>query len=110
MAGDYQIRILLDDEKVKKLEELGLANHISEESAEKAIKVPQPQKNQRKFNKAFSKAILNEQTGEVNGFPQEAADLLFDSIIEYKTLDVMHLFLMKAFKPLAGKELRSRVH
>jgi hypothetical protein len=110
MASDSIITIVLDDEKVKKLEEVGLANHISEESGGKALKVPLPQKNQRKFKKAFSTAILNDQTGEVDKFPEDAAALLFDSVIEHKTVEVMHLFLLKAFKPLAGKELRHRVH
>ena len=110
MATDCFITIILDDEKVKKLEEAGLANYISEEGGGKAIRVALPEKNKRKFSKAFPKTVLNDQTGQVEAFPEEAANLLFDSIIEYKTLDVMHLFLMKAFKPLVGKELRHRVH
>jgi hypothetical protein len=110
MASDYLITIMLDDEKVKKLEECGLAKHISEQGGGKVIKVALPQKNQRKFKKAFPKAIFNEQTGEVDKFPEDAADMLFDSIIENKTAEIMHLFLLKAFKPLAGRELRHRVH
>ncbi len=110
MASDFFITITLDDEKVKKLEEVGLSNHITEESGGKAIKVPLPQKNQRKFKKAFPKAILNEQTGGVDKFPEDATAILFDSVREHKTVEVMHLFLLKAFKPLAGKELRHRVH
>jgi hypothetical protein len=74
------------------------------------ITVMLPEKNQRKFRKAFKDAVLNDQTGEVDNFPQEAADLLFDVVIENKSAEVMHLFLMKAFKPLAGKELRRAMH
>ena len=110
MARDYVITIMLDDEKVKKLEEVRLSNHITEESGGKAIKVPLPQKNQRKFKKAFPQVILNDQTGEVDKFPEDAAAMLFDSVIEHKTVELMHLFLLKTFKPLAGKELRHRVH
>jgi hypothetical protein len=110
MAKDYLINVFLDDEKIKKLQEAGLGDHITEVAGKKVIEVTLPQKNQRKFSKAFPKATLNDQTGEVVDFPEDAANLLFDVIIENKMLDVMHLFLMKAFKPLEGKPLRARVH
>ena len=110
MAKDYLINVFLDDEKIKKLEEAGLGDHITEAAGKKAIKVTLPQKNQRKFGKAFAKAVLNDQTGEVDGFPEDAANLLFDVVIENKQMDVMHLFLMKAYKPLAGKALRRAIH
>ena len=110
MARDYLIKIFLDDEKTKKLEEAGLGGHITEVDGKKVIEVTLPQKNQRKFGKAFPKAVLNDQTGEVDGFPEDAANLLLDVVIENKTVEVMHLFLLKAFKPLAGKELRRAIH
>jgi len=110
MARDYIVKIVLDDEKIKKLEEAGLGGHITEVDGKKAIKVTLPQKNQRKFAKAFPNAALNDQTAEVDDFQEDASNLLFDVVIENKTVEVMHLFLMKAFKPLAGKELRRAVH
>jgi len=110
MARDYLIKISLHDEKIKKLEEAALGNHITEVDGKKVIKVTLPQKNQRKFGKAFAKAVLNDQTGEVDDFPEDAANLLLDVVIENKTVEVMHLFLLKAFKPLAGKALRSAIH
>ncbi len=110
MARDYLIKISLDDEKIKKLEEAGLGEHITEVAGKKVIKVTLPQKNQRKFGKAFAKAVLNDQTGEVDGLPQDATNLLLDVVIENKTVEVMPLFLMKTFKPLAGKELRRPIH
>lgn len=110
MAKDYLINVFLDDEKIKKLQEAGLGDHITEVAGKKVIEVTLPQKNQRKFSKAFPKATLNDQTGEVVDFPEDAANLLFDVIIENKTVEVMHLFLLQAFKPLEGKPLRARVH
>lgn len=110
MAKDFLINVFLDDDKIKKLEEAGLGEHLTEVDGKKAITVTLPQKNQRKFSKAFPKAILNEQTVEVDDFPEDAANLLFDLIIETKTVEVIHLFLMQAFKPLAGRPLRTRVH
>lgn len=110
MARDYLIKVPLDDEKIKNLEGAGLGDQITEVGGKKVIQVTLPQKNQRKFGKAFPKSVLNDKTGEVDGFPEDAANLLFDVVIENKTVDVMHLFLLKAFKPLAGKELRRAIH
>jgi hypothetical protein len=110
MARDYQISISLEDEKIKRVEEVGLSGHITEKGDNKEIRVTLPTKNQRKFRKAFPDAVFNDQTGEVDKFPEDAAAMLFDTVIEHKTLEVMHLFLLKAFKPLAGRELRHRVH
>jgi len=106
VAVDYTIKISLDDEKVKKLEEAGLGGSIKD----KVLEVPMPQKNKRKFAKAFPSAVLNDGTGEISGFPEESVDLLVDTIAENKMLEVMHFFLMKAFKPLAGKEIRRSIH
>ena len=110
MADEYLIKIFLDDEKTGRLSAAGLDSHIAEESGKKLITVTLLQKNQRKFRKAFKDAVLDDQTGEVDNFPKEAVDLLFDVVIENKSTEVMHLFLMKAFKPLAGKELRRAMH
>ncbi len=110
MANDYLIKIVLDDEKIKKLEEAGLGGHIADVGGKKVVKVALPDKNQRKFRKAFPETVLNDQAGEVDGLPEDATNLLFDVVIENKTVEVMHLFLMKAFKPLAGKALRSAIH
>ena len=110
MARDYIVKIVLDDEKMKKVEEAGLGDHITEVGGKKVVKVALPDKNQRKFRKAFPETVLNDQTGEVDDLPEDATNLLFDIVIENKTVEVMHLFLMKAFKPLAGKELRRAVH
>ena len=106
MAVDYAIKITLDDEKIKKLEEAGLGGNIKD----KVLEVPMPQKNKRKFVKTFPKVVLNDETGEISDFPEESVDLLVDTIAENKMLEVMHFFLMKAFKPLAGKEIRRSIH
>ena len=110
MANDCLIKIFLDDEKMRRLKEAGLDDHITEVEGRKVIEVTLPQKNQRKFGKAFPKAVLDDQTGEVDDFPEDTANLLFDVVVESKTVEVTDLFLMKAFKPLAGKELRRAVH
>jgi len=86
MARDYLVEIVLDDEKIKKFGETGLGDHITEIDGKKAIKVTLPQKNQRKFAKAFSKAVLDEQTGEVQDFPEDAVNTLFDKRFKNRTV------------------------
>lgn len=108
--ADYVINVFLDDEKINKLQEVSLGDQVVEVGGKKAVKVPLPDKNQRKFKKAFPQVVLNDQTGEVDNFPEDSADLLFDVVIENKNLDIMSFFLLKAFKPLAGKELRTSIH
>ena len=106
MAVDYTIKIMLDEEKIQKLEGAGLSGSIKD----KILAVPMPQKNKRKFIKAFPGAVLDDATGEITNFPEESVDLLIDTITENKMLEIMHLFLMKAFKPLEGKEIRRSIH
>ncbi|MBN2539826.1 MAG: hypothetical protein JXB09_07235 [Deltaproteobacteria bacterium] len=106
MTADYTIKITLDDEKIKKLEEAGLGDSIKN----KIIAVPMPQKNKRKFVKAFPNAVLDDAAGEITDFPEESVDLLIETIAENKMLEIMHLFLMKAFKPLEGREIRHSIH
>ena len=110
MATDYIINVFLDDEKISKLKEAGLGDQVTEVGGKKVVKVPLPDKNQRKFKKAFPQVVLNDQTGEVDNFPEDSVGLLFDVIMENKNLDIMSFFLLKAFKPLAGKDLRTAIH
>jgi len=110
MDRNHEIILPLDDDRLQRLEQAGLSHHISEVEGKKALKVPLPQKNQRKFKKAFPKTVLNEQTGQVDNFPEDAAAMLLDTIIEHKTPEVMHLFLLKTYKPLAGRAPRQKVH
>ena len=86
MATDYIINVSLDDEKMNKLKEVGLDDQVTEAAGKKVVKVPLPDKNQRKFKKAFPQAVLNDQTGEVDNFSEDSADLLFDVIMENKNL------------------------
>jgi hypothetical protein len=106
VSVDYTIKISLDDEKIQKIEGAGLGGSIKD----RILAVPMPQKNKRKFVKAFPNAVLDDATGEITDFPEESLDLLIDTIAENKMLEVMHLFLMKAFKPLEGKEVRRSIH
>jgi hypothetical protein len=42
--------------------------------------------------------------------PQKGENILMDFIVNMKTLDVMKAAIMKLYSPLAGKEIRSKIH
>ena len=51
--ADYYITICLDDEKIKKIEDAGLAGEIGEIDGKKAIQVGVTGKEQKKLVKGF---------------------------------------------------------
>ncbi len=103
--ADYFINIFLDEEKLAKVEEAGLADQIKEIQGKKAIQVAAREKDQKKLVKTYKVNFEANQTT----LPKEGEDMLFDMIIENRTLDIMKVFIAKAHKPLEGKEIRTRV-
>jgi len=108
MTGDYFITIYLDDEKVKQLQEVGLADEIGDVQGEKALRVGFTKKDHKKLAKTFPDLEFDASNACV--LPGESEDILFKMILDMKTLDVMKVYILKAYNPLAGKEPRSKVH
>jgi hypothetical protein len=108
MAADFAITIYMDDEKLKGLEEAGLAANVTEVQGKKAIQVPCTSKEQKKLTKSFPDLAFDASNACV--LPQEAEGMLFNMILDMKTLEVMKIYIMKAYNPLAGKEIRSKAH
>lgn len=106
--GDYYITIYLDDEKTKKLDEAGLAGQIKEVQGKKAIQVDVTSKEHKKLTKTFPDLSFDETNACV--LSEESEDMLFNMIIDMKTIDVMKVYIMKAYNPLAGKQPRTKVH
>jgi len=103
--GDYTINIFLKDDKLKKIQDAGLADKIVEIDGEKALQVALSQKEQRKLVKGFSG--LNFDSNNACVLPPEAEDKLLGIIADMKTLDVMKFAIMKLYNPLAGKPPRA---
>ena len=106
--ADYCIKIVLDEEQQKKIEELGLGGHIQEIEGKKAVQVAMGPKDLKKLKKGFPELEFDESNACV--LPDEAQITLMDIIFEMKTLDVMKFAITKLYNPLAGKELRSKIH
>lgn len=102
------ISIFLDGNKLKEIEEAGLSDNIKEIDGKKTIQIPVSKKDKKKLAKGIEGLEFDAKGCCV--LPREKEDLLFGLITELKTMDVMKVFTMKVFNPLAGKDVRSRVH
>jgi len=106
--ADYYINIFLDDEKMKKIENAGLADQVKDIGGKKMIQVGLSQKEHKKICKSFPNITTDSSNACV--LPEQAENTLLGFIENMKTLDVMKAAIMKLYSPLAGKEIRSKVH
>jgi hypothetical protein len=106
--ADYCINVFLDDEQQKKIQEVGLGDHITQIDGKKAVQVAMSEKDQKKLKKGFPGLEFNESNACV--LPDDAQITLMDIIMNMKSLDVMKFAITKLYNPLAGKQLRSKVH
>ncbi len=101
--ADYYLNIFLDEEKIKKLEGVGLAGEIQEIDGKKAIRVGVTAKEQKKLAKGFPDLTYDAPNGFV--LPEQAENLVMNMILSIKSLDVMKGAILKLYNPFAGKEL-----
>jgi hypothetical protein len=106
--ADYCINVFLNEEQEKKLQELGLGSHIKEIEGKRAVQVAMSEKDQKKLKKGFPDIEFNASNECV--LPESAQLTLMDIIFNLQTLDVMKFAITKLYNPLAGKELRSKIH
>lgn len=105
--ADYYINIFLDEEKLKRLEGVGLANRVQEIGGRKAVQVGMDKMDQKKLLKSFPELTFDASNACV--LPEQAEKILLDVISNAKTLEVMKVAIMKLYNPLAGKALRSKM-
>ena len=106
--ADYYVNIFLDNEKFEKIESAGLADQVKEISGKKMIQVGLTQKEHKKICKSFPDITTDSSNSCV--LPEGAENTLMGFIVNMKTLDVMKAAIMKLYSPLAGKEIRSKIH
>jgi hypothetical protein len=103
--ADYSITILLDDEKLKQIEDAQLADLVKSVGGKKAVQVPFTDKERKKLIKGFPDLVFDDSNSCV--IPESAEKTLFDIVISMKTADVMKFAIMKIYNPLAGKAPRA---
>ncbi|MCU0574311.1 MAG: hypothetical protein MUC41_15135 [Syntrophobacteraceae bacterium] len=103
--ADFYVNIHLDDEKLKKIEDVGLAGEIKDIDGKKTIQVGMSKMDQKKLVKGFPGLAFDATNACV--LPPDPENILLGFILDLKTSDVMKYAIMKLFNPLAGKALRS---
>ena len=104
--ADFYINVLLDDEKLKKVEDAGLADQIAEIEGKKAIQVGMTKKDKKKLVKGFKDLTFNDANACV--LPEEGEKTLLDIVLDMKSVDVMKFAITKLYNPLAGRDVFGR--
>jgi len=93
----------LDDEKLKKIEDAGLADQIQEIEGKKAVQVGINKKEQKKLVKGFPDLTFDASNACV--LPEEAENTLMGFITDNNSLDIMKFAILKLYNPLAGRSI-----
>jgi hypothetical protein len=104
--ADYYINIFLEGEKLKQIEDAGLADQIQEIDGKKAVQVDVNRKEQKKLAKGFPDMSFDASNACV--LPAEAEKTLMGFITNNKSLDVMKFAILKLYNPLAGRGISGR--
>ena len=100
------INIFLDDEKLKKIEEAGLADQVKEIQGKKALQICITPKDQKKLLKGYQDLAFDDENACV--LPEDADKLLLNIILEMKSVDVMKYAITKLYNPLKGRDVFGR--
>jgi hypothetical protein len=106
--SDYCINVFLNQEQEKKMQDLGLGNHIKEIEGKRAVQVAMSEKDQKKLKKSFPDLEFSAANECV--LPEQSQLTLLDIIFNVKSLDVMKFAITKLYNPLAGKALRTKTY
>ncbi len=104
--SDFYINLFLDDEELKKTEEVGLADQIQEIDGKKAFQVSMTKKDKKKLMKGFESLTFD--TNNACVLPEEGNNTLMNIIFDMKSLDVMKFAITKLYNPLAGRGISGR--
>jgi hypothetical protein len=104
--ADFYINVFIDDEKLKKLQEAGLADQVKEIGGKKAIQVGMTAKDQKKLIKGFPELSFDDSNACV--LPEAGENKLMDIIVSMKSIDVMKVAISKLYSPLAGRDVFGR--
>ncbi len=104
--SDFYINVFLDDEKLKKIEAVGLTDLVQEIDGKKAFQVGMTRKDQKKLVKGFEGLTFD--TNNACVLPEEGNNTLMNIILDMKSLDVMKFAITKLYNPLAGRGISGR--
>lgn len=104
--ADCYINIFLDDDKLKKIEDAGLSDQVTEIDGKKAIQVEMTNKDKKKLEKGFKDLVFDD-SNECR-LPEGGEETLLNIILEMKSIDVMKFAITKLYNPLKGRDVFGR--
>ena len=104
--ADFYITVILDDDKLKKIEDAGLSDQVAEIEGKKAVQVGMTKKDKKKLEKGFEGLTFDDSNACV--LPEDGENTLMGIIADMKSLDVMKFAITKLYNPLAGRDVFGR--
>ena len=104
--ADAYINVFLNDERIQKIQGLGLSDRIKEISGKKTIQVEMTKKDQKKLEKGYPGLKFDATQACV--LPEKAEGVLWKIITDMKSVDVMKFAITKLYNPLAGRDIFGR--
>ena len=104
--ADAYINIFLNDDKVKQLQETGLAGQVKTIDGKQAVQVGMTSKDQKKLVKGYEGLTFDASNACV--LPEKGEEILWKIIIDMKSIDVMKFAITKLYNPLAGRDVFGR--
>jgi hypothetical protein len=98
MAEIYPINIWINEDRLKRLQQAGLADMAQEAFAGlKKLAVPANEKQKEAILKKFPMAKFDSATTKsIELLPRDIKDKIFDLVVTNKTLDVLDIFLARS--------------
>ena len=104
--ADAYINVILDDQRIKQLQEIGLAEGIKEIGGQKVLQVGMTKKDQKKLQKGYEGLTFD--ASNACELPEKGDQILWKIITDMKTVDVMKFAITKLYNPLAGRDVFGR--
>ena len=104
--ADAYINLMLNDERIKKLHEIGLADNIKDIGSNKVIQVEITKKDQKKLQKGYEGLTFDASNACV--LPEKGDQILWKIITDMKSVDVIKFAITKLYNPLSGRDVFGR--
>jgi hypothetical protein len=104
--ADAYINLVLDDERIKQLHEMGLADKIKDIGGNKVLQVEMTKKDQKKLEKGYEGLTFDASNACV--LPEKGDEILWKIVTDMKSVDVMKFAITKLYNPLSGRDVFGR--
>ncbi|MFH1155702.1 MAG: hypothetical protein V1793_17990 [Pseudomonadota bacterium] len=104
--ADAYVNVVLNDERINKLKEIGLDSRIKDLGGNKIIQVEMTKKDVKKLEKGYPGLAFDSDNGCI--LPEKGDQILWKIITDMNSIDVMKFAITKLYNPLAGRDVFGR--